>query len=331
MKRLHLVFLFCVACAPSMSPQSPAAGLPAKNVSAEDDSTAALTSAPTKSTDQGESLVQQGQWADAKAFYEAHIKTNPDDVAALYYAALARENLGDWKVAEQLYARVITLQPYHAEALTNLSAHALDVGDHAGARKYVEQAIGKPGAACTLRQNYALALAGIDDASANAARDTALACDREAGMFRLYYAQLRAPKHRGEAIAQLKDLPLRAPVDSDAQRGAGAALRSLGAFAECIAVLSAPITMKQNAAALTDKGLCYLGVKDETRALQSFESATVASSMDADARYYLAGSQARAKRAKEAIASYVKFLELAPKDPRAEQARARIKALSALK
>ncbi len=277
--------------------------------------------------------MRGGKWSEAKAFYEARIKTNPDDVSALYYAALARENLGDWKVAQQLYARVLTLSPYHAESLTNLSAHAVESGDYAGARSTLEPAMGKPGPACPLVQNYALALAGLDDPRANVARDTALKCDPKAGMFRVYYAQLRALKHKEEAIASLVQLPDVASSDLIAMQGGLSTLRALGAYRKCIDYSLALFNIQNPyerpfGPLWVEVGLCQIGVKDEQEAQRAFEYAVRSDPSLPDAHFYLAGVQARARYVKEPIASYTKFLELAPKDPRAEQARARINALS---
>lgn len=329
MKNYSLVATFSVlvACGQVAEPKAPVAA-PA------DDATSALTAPVQKTTDAGELLVHQGKWAEARTHYDARLKADPEDLNALYYAGLARENLGDWKVAEQLYRRVLTLSPYHPETLTNLAAHSLEAGDFAGTKTLLDAAASKPGAACSVRQNFALALAGLDDARATAARDTALACDPASGMFRVSFAELRAEKHREEAIRTLAQVPSQVPGDAEALRAAGGALRALSAYKECVAVLQAVrggAAARDAAVVYTELGLCNLGLKDDAAAARNFAKAVETDPTFADAYYYLGGTQARDKQHARAASSYAKFLELAPKDAKSEAAKMRLQMLSRTK
>ena len=320
MKRFLICVLLLTACGEAAAPK------PAASAQSESTASAAVSS------DQGERLIREGKWAEAKSYYDAKLKLRADDLVALYYGALARERLGIWPEADALYTRVLAIAPYHPEALTNASAHELEVGNYAAARKRLEPAIKKPGAACSIRQNYALALAGLDDAQANNARDAALGCDREAGLFRLFDAQIRATHHKADAIALLTDLPSKAPNDVPSQRSAGATLREMGEFARCVKVLSAALTHGAHAETLTERGLCQIGLNQEAAAGDDFAKAIAANPSFADAYYYLGGVKARAKDPKAALDAYKKFVQFAPAgDSKIEAAKKRIEVLSAAK
>jgi len=93
----------------------------------------------------GELYVRQAPPGDAKAAAKAAAKFNyavdlaPDDVPALRAAAIATADEAKWEPARELFARLVTLQPWAIDARFGLGQAMWQLGDAAGAERQLEQ------------------------------------------------------------------------------------------------------------------------------------------------------------------------------------------------
>lgn len=73
--------------------------------------------------------MQNGEWSDLKHIAQAWVKQEPNSAEALYYLALAQENLGDAQQAQLQYAQALNLNPKHSASLLGLGRIARQQGN----------------------------------------------------------------------------------------------------------------------------------------------------------------------------------------------------------
>jgi cytochrome c-type biogenesis protein CcmH/NrfG len=102
--------------------------------------------------------------------------------------------------------------------------------------------------------------------------------------------------------------------------------RMAGEFDSCIKTLDRAIGMKDGGEVRTYRALCKLGKKDEKGTLDDLQAAVAKDPSYPQAHYYLGGRLAVAKRFKDAVGEYAKYLQLAPNGSLAEAANQKMKA-----
>lgn len=76
----------------------------------------------------GERLLCLGRFEEALDCFDAHL-SQADDLQALFGRAVAQQMLGWFHQAEQDYAQVLSVEPNHEEALSNLIAMSVELFD----------------------------------------------------------------------------------------------------------------------------------------------------------------------------------------------------------
>ena len=73
--------------------------------------------------------AQNQEWNDLKYIAQAWLNKEPNNAEAMYYIALAQQNLGDTEAARRQYEQVLKLNPKHSASLLALGRIAQKRGD----------------------------------------------------------------------------------------------------------------------------------------------------------------------------------------------------------
>lgn len=73
--------------------------------------------------------AQNGEWGDLKQIAQAWLTKEPNNIEAMYYIALAQQNLGETEAARRQYEQVLKLNPKHSASLFALGRIAQKQGD----------------------------------------------------------------------------------------------------------------------------------------------------------------------------------------------------------
>lgn len=73
--------------------------------------------------------AQNQEWGDLKQIAQAWLNKEPSNIEAMYYIALAQQNLGETEAAQRQYEQVLRLNPKHSASLLALGKIAQMQGD----------------------------------------------------------------------------------------------------------------------------------------------------------------------------------------------------------
>jgi Tfp pilus assembly protein PilF len=271
--------------------------------------------------DAGTKAFNAGNFADARASFEAAVKKAPRNYDAQFYLGLACEKLGDAGAAETAYKGALAAKPDYAEAASQLGAMYVDAGRTDEAIAVMRAGVAKTPRSASLHENLGVALATKGDQDgATKEFDFALQITPGDAMmqvtiahwFNVWHVRGAAP-HLDVAVGLVKDdVPMLVEI--------GFEYRMAGEFASCVKTFDHAIAVKDGGEVRTDRALCKLGLKDEKGMLEDLQAAVSKEPTYATAHYYLAGRLAKNKKFKEAAAEYGKYLELAPTGSLAKEA-----------
>lgn len=318
-----------VACGAPSRPESaadPELDEPA-GASASGPGSGGKASPPSKSPDVSKGIAQfdAGDFAGAKASFEAAVAKDPKDADALYYAGLASEKLGDRAGAESKYKGSLALRPDFEAAAVNASALASEAKRFDDALAYLDAARKKhPGnASLALNQGVAFAEKG-DAAAATRAFEDAAKAGADDPMVHLTVAHWQKTwNKRDRALEALKKADALAKGDVGLLAAVGDEYRGLGAFAECTSAFDRAIAKRDVAELRTERALCKLGAKDDSGALADLQAAVTKEPNYAPAHFYIGGRFAAQGKWKETADAYATYLRLAPSGPMAKVAEER--------
>jgi tetratricopeptide (TPR) repeat protein len=87
----------------------------------------------------GSLLFKLGDFAGARALFEAALRDNPQDLFALYDLALVDQTQNHYHAAREGYLKLLRLDPHHLDARYNLAVLTNSVGAHAEAEHHVAE------------------------------------------------------------------------------------------------------------------------------------------------------------------------------------------------
>ncbi len=260
----------------------------------------------------GMDAIAAGDFEKAKGILEKAHADNPGDAQAVYYLAVAQDQLGDADGARKNYQAALALDPKLIEATVNLSALLLEAEDGAGALALVDAALKHAPADPRLLTNRALALEVAGDMTrAAAAYKAAVAASPENLELRVAYGQVLAQAgQKDEAQKVLRDAMARA-TEVSMLTSVADAFGKLGAFADCVAALDKAIAKDEKPVFLVRRGVCRHSMKDDPGAQADYEKAVVLDPKFAPAHFYLGQHFRAGGKKKEAIAALKRASELA--------------------
>ncbi len=286
------------------------------------------TVAPPSSPDtaRGIKALEDGDLKGARAAFEAAVQKNPKDADAQYYLAVTLDKGGDRAGAEKGYREALKLKPDMDEAATNLAAMLVEGEKWDEAIALLKPAVGRHPTDAGLHTNLALALAGKGDAAgATAEFDAAVKLTPSDAMLLFTYGHaLAVLKQTDAAVAKLKLARDAAGNQADLLAGIGHELLLLRAVPDCIATFDKAITVKDSAAARTERAMCKIAAKDDAGAVADLQAATKAEPNFALAHYWLGTRLGAAKKWADAIKEFEAYLKIEPTGPKADAAKAGI-------
>jgi Tfp pilus assembly protein PilF len=268
-----------------------------------------------------------GNYADARASFEAAVKKNPSDYGAFVDLGQTCEKLSDVPGAEAAYKGALAAQPDLEPAAAELSTLYSGDGKVDDAMAIARSALKAHPGSGPLHAALAIALATHGDQDpAIQEFDSALKATPTDPMLQYTFASYLNQWHVRGAVPHL-DVALGSVKADDYAMivSIGHEYRMAGEFGGCTKALDRAIGMKDGGEARTERALCKMGNKDDAGAMTDLQGAISAEAGYAPAHYYLAGRLASAKRYKEAAAEYQKYLDLAPNGSLAKPAADRLK------
>lgn len=285
--------------------------------------------APLVSADvtEGKNALARGDFAAAKAACGRAVKANPKSADA--HACLGEASQTEPSAAKQAYREALKLDPKHEGAAQAFSGLLVDEGAFREAADVARSGLKAHPDNAAMHFNLALALVGEGDRSGAAkAFDDATKRAPDDPMFLLAYGQaLTQWKETDRAVPKLKAAADKAPNNRGLLASVALEMQHAGAFADCIQVLDKAIALGDAAELRTQRGICKMGAKDKSGALDDLRTATERDPKYPPAHFYYAGRLAEAGKAKEALGEYEAYLKLAPRGPLAAQAEERAKLL----
>jgi tetratricopeptide (TPR) repeat protein len=319
----------CVACGGSAPPRPQTPAAPASEL----DSPAATTTpppaeaAPSPELLAGIKAFDAGNFADARASFQAAVKKNPNDYEALYNLGMACEKLNDRTAAEQAYKGALTAKPDLDTAAAALSALYVDANRTDDAIAVARAGLAKHPGSGALHENLGVALAARGDQDeALKEFQRALVVTPTEPMYHLTLAHWLNAWHLKGAVPHLDAARNLVKDDYGMVASVGYEYRMAGEFESCVQTFDHAVALKDGGEVRTERALCRLGLKDEKGTLEDLQAAVSKEPSYAPAHYYLGGRLALAKKFKEAAAEYSKYLSLAPDGSLARQAGERLKA-----
>ncbi len=277
----------------------------------------------------GEQALLSGDFAMAKAAFEAVIVKEPERAEAHSYLAAALEQLNDRTSAESHYKIALAKKPDLLHALSNLSALYLDANRFQECATILDKPEVLKAGAPEVYFNLGLARAGLKDTKgAEAAFRVAIQRAPSQASYRTALAQALGDGGRvADAIVELRTARDQAKGDLAALRVIGATFRELRAATECITTFDAVIVSKDDGAARFERGLCKFANKDGAGASEDLKRSLELEPKLALGHYWLGVIATGEKNAAEAKTRLSKYLELEPNGAKAKEAQARLKNL----
>lgn len=317
------------ACGGSSPPaQSPRAEtLPETTPSPAGTTSAEPASSPEMEA--GTKAWDAGNYADARASFEAAAKKNPTNYEALFDLGQACEKLQDKTAAERAYKAALDARPDFDKAAANLSALFIDEGRTDEAMAVARACLAKHPGSAELHENLGVAMAVKGDqevAQRELEQAIQIAPDQDRAMFHLTLAHWLNVWHVRGAAPHLEAARSLVKDDLGMLVSVGHEYRMASEFEGCVKTFDQAIAIKDGGEVRTERALCRHGLKDDHGTLDDLTAAVANDPTYAPAHYYLGGRLAVAKRFKDAAAEYAKYLELQPSGSLAPQAREHLSA-----
>lgn len=295
--------------------------------------TASEASEKSGTLEDGEALIEKGDFKGAAAVFKDLAESSPDEPKVFYYLALAQKNLGDSDAAIESYEKAVSLDPALMDAHINLGLALLEKGDPARAESELRIYLENSPEAADAHFNYALvqeALGDLDKAKAHYEKAAALAPEDFAPLLGLG----DAAKKSGETEAALdyyRKARAAAPEAAEPVFAEGEMLLEMKQLPKaCETFMTLPGLSPESLPWAVEAGK-RLAKADPDCATAIYRAAVEADDTFAAAHFYLANALARDKDFARAARHFEKFLSLAPNDPAAPEAKKRLEICKAQK
>jgi tetratricopeptide (TPR) repeat protein len=275
----------------------------------------------------GLAAFDQGDYAGARAKFEAASKSNPNDYEALWNLGQTCEKLGDVPAAAAAYKAEIAVKPDADRAAAELASLFVGQGKTDEALAIATATLAKSPGSAVLHAAMGLALATRGEQD-GAIKQFEQAIQIAPGDPMLHYTfavwlnkwHVRgAAPHLDAALPAIKnDFPMVVSI--------GHEYRMAGDFDSCVKTFDTAIKTRDGGEVRTERALCKLGLKDEAGALADLKSAVATEAGYPQAHFFLAGRLASTKHFREAATEYAAYVQLAPNGSLADQANERLKA-----
>lgn len=282
--------------------------------------TGPVMEASSEKVKQGRDLIQQKDFAGAKAILSAAVKDSPNDGQAAFYLGVAHEGLGEAEPAIEMYRKALALDAKLLEAAVNLSALLLDAQDPKGALEAANIGLKVDPKHAGLLMNRALALesAGNKD---EAVKAYAAAVEAAPDNVELRYAYAEVLANGGRNDQALEELRKINSEDPKIVAAVATQFGKLKAFSDCVGALDKVIKNKPTPDLHVRRGVCRHETNDDAGAKTDYEAALKLDPNFAAAHYYL-GMHFKSKGDKKAaLASLEKAAQLGGDSPLGKNAR----------
>ena len=293
MRLTALLALLLIGCAPAKPTQQP-----------QDEPTALL--APDNDFDAGKQAVEGQRWQEAIGLFDKVLAGQPDKAEAVYYRALALDNMGKRDEAIAGYEKAAELDDQLLEPLLNLGAIYLeDPMQPEKALEVLKRAAKLDPGAGDVRENLAFALRLLkqNDKALEQYLEAIKLGDGPGVRMSLADLLLEMGK-RDEATAHL-DKATEGFAGNAGQLAAVAHLYGLAkSFAGCVKALDGAISAEPKSARHhVQRGVCHHGLKKEEDARADYARAIEIDARYQPAWYYTGLSHMKSdkKKAKEAL------------------------------
>lgn len=261
-----------------------------------------------------------GKFAEAEQICQQIVSARRDFFDALYVLAVVESALGKYNVALTHYDLALTLQPQHAEALSNR-------GNTLKALNRFDEALDSYDRALAAQPNYASALTNrgavlfdlkrYNDALVSYDRALALRPD-DAGALYNRAGTLHALSRFDEAIAGYDRAIVLRPDLAEAHANRGNTLNALGRFDQALESFDRAIALRPNLVeTLSNRGNALNKLKRFHEALESYDRALEIQPDHAGAHYNRGTTLLELKRYGDAIESLDRAIALQPNYPEA--------------
>ncbi len=229
--------------------------------------------------------------------------------------AVRHHQAGQLQVAAQIYRRILTVQPNHADALHLLGVIASQVGKHEVAVEYIERAIRLQGNTAAFHANLGgayRALHRMPEAIASCRRAVELKPDYAEAHNNLGVAFKDQGNLKEAAACYHRALELK-PDYADAHGNLGAAFQVQGKLDEAVACYVRALDLKPDCAELHNNlGIAFKGQGKTKEAVACYHRAVELRPNYADAHNNLGNALKDQGKLDEAVACYRRAVELEP-------------------
>jgi len=280
------------------------------------------------SIEQGEHLIEQGDYLGASKVFGEILQKTPEDSEAHYYLAVAKKNLGDATAALEHYRLALKYDADLLAARNNLGLLLLENGDLVAAEKELNTYLEHKPEMGAAHYNYGLVLEALGkriEAKKHYKKATELEPEAAASWFALgdlskqegdMKAALQVYKQGRTAIPDSPELTLKeAQTLLDLKK----VKQAVEVFEELKKIPNCPPEF------LTTAGVLLLKHKKDALAMDLYRLAIERDENYPLAHFLIANALARKKEFKEASEHYEKFIALAPDTEEAQIARERLK------
>ncbi len=280
----------------------------------------------------GETLLEQGEFAAAAKVFEKVAANEPGNAEAYYYLGVAKKNLGDVDEAEKQYRLAIGYDANLHAAHNNLGLLLLEKGDYVHAESELHTYLSNSPDDADAHFNYALVLeASGDVGKAEEHYKKAAELNPEDASAYIGLGDLaRRENDLEKALSFYRKGKEIAPDSPEATIKEGQTLLDLKRLDDAIPVLESLSGIAEcDPGILATAGLLLARFEEDDRAITLYKAAIARDASYASAHFLVANALARKNQFKEAAKHLERFLELAPKAPEAGAARKRLDACRA--
>jgi tetratricopeptide (TPR) repeat protein len=321
-----------VACGgPSKEPQAAndpplASPTPEPSAAPARDMAPAPTGPVSDEVAKGIKAFDAGDFAAAKASFEAALKKNPKDADAAFNLGRTLEETKDKAGAEKAYKDALKAKPDHQPSAENLSGLLLEAERWDDAAQVAKAALAKHPDDAKLHLALAVALAGKNDqpGATKEFDESVRLAPNDASAQLTYGHWLGVWKQSDAALTKLRAARPLAASDVSMLAGIGNELRLIGAYGDCVPTFDKAIGIKDLAELHVERALCKLGAKDKDGAIADLQAALQRDASFAIAHYHLGGALADTGKFKEAVAELETYVKMAPNGPMAQKAQQKL-------
>ncbi len=274
----------------------------------------------------GEALIEKGEFEAAKELFEGIVVNHPDDAKANFYLGFANRKLGDLDDAIRRYEKAIELDDKLMDAHINLGLALIDKGDLQRAESELGLYLAASPDDGDAHYYYGMvqeSMNHLDKAKEHYSKASELNPEDPFPIFGLGDMARRGGNLK-EAVALYEKARGLNPHMPQLIADEGATLIDLKEIDRACEVLASLLDAPTVDLVLVTESGKRIAKHDPSCAIRLYEGVLSVDDAFAGAHFLLGNTLAREDRYEEAAAHFEKFLSLAPDDPAADAARQRL-------